>query len=67
MMGEFEPLPYFPWETRPPSLPIDIDEAAALHLAHGNVDAAASLLKVTRARLNKLVRAIPRLQRLCAR
>lgn len=61
---EFEPLPYYPWEERPPTLPIDAEEAAtAIHLGH-NLPAAALLLKVPEFRLQRLVRASPRLQRI---
>jgi hypothetical protein len=62
---EFVPLPYFPWLSRPETLPLDADEAAtALYLAKGNPAAAAALLKVSPARLNRVVRRSPRLQRL---
>jgi hypothetical protein len=63
--SEFLPLPYFPWLSRPETLPLDPDEAAtALYLAKGNPAAAAALLKVSPARLNRVVRRSPRLQRL---
>jgi hypothetical protein len=63
---EFAPLPYYPWEERPPTLPIDQDEAAtAIHLAH-TLPGAAALLKVPEFRLNRLVRHSPRLQRILA-
>jgi hypothetical protein len=62
--AEFLPLPFYPWELRPWNLPIDADEGAtALFLAHGSVARAASLLKVPIVRLNRLIRAHPRLQR----
>ena len=62
---EFLPLPFYGWLERPPDLPIDSDEAAtAIYLAHGDINAAAARLKVTAARLNRLVRRCPRLQRL---
>jgi hypothetical protein len=62
---EFLPLPYFPWLSRPETLPLDLDEAAtALYLAKGDPTAAAALLKVSPARLNRVVRRSPRLQRL---
>jgi hypothetical protein len=62
---EFVPLPYFPWDERPASLPLDIDEACtAIHLAHGDLVGAADLLKVPVIRLKRLVRAAPRLQRI---
>jgi hypothetical protein len=35
---EFEPLPYFPWDERPTSLPLTHDEAAtAIFLAKGDL------------------------------
>jgi hypothetical protein len=62
---EFEPLPYYPWEVRPSTLPIDADEAAtAIHLAHGDCLAAAALLKVPLHRLSRLVKQSPRLKRI---
>lgn len=61
--AEFAPLPYYPWDERPPSLPLDVDETAtAIHLAQ-NLPAAAQLLKVPLIRLTRLIRAHPRLQR----
>ena len=61
---EFTPLPYYPWDERPHTLPLDADECAtAIHLAHGDRDQAARLLKVPVIRLNRLVRNSPRLQR----
>jgi hypothetical protein len=63
--GEFAPLPYYPWGERPPTLAIDFDEAAtAIHLAHGELNKAASLLKAPLHRLTRLVRQSPRLQRI---
>jgi hypothetical protein len=62
---EFLPLPYFPWLSRPETLPLDVEEAAtAIYLAHGDIGAAAGLLKVTLAKLSRFVRRCPRLQRL---
>jgi hypothetical protein len=62
---EFIPLPFFPWEVRPVTLAIDDDEAAtAIHLAHGEIERAAGLLKVPLHRLTRLVRRSPRLQRI---
>ena len=64
---EFVQLPFFPWASRPESYPLDVEEiATALYLENGNVHAAAALLKVTPARLMKVVRRSPRLQRLRA-
>jgi hypothetical protein len=62
---EFVVLPYFPWESRPETLPLDVDECmTAVFLARGDIRAAASLLKVTPARLNRLIRRVPKLARL---
>ena len=62
---EFIPLPYYPWEERPHTLPLDPDECAtAIHLAHGSLDRAASLLKVEINALNRMVRKHPMLQRI---
>jgi hypothetical protein len=64
---EFLPLPYFGWLERPLSLPPDIEEAAtALFLKRGDLNAAAARLKVTPARLDRVVRRSPRLMRLKA-
>jgi hypothetical protein len=64
---EFLPLAWFPWAERPLSSPIDIEEAAtALFLKHGDIDAAAARLKVTPARLDRVVRRSRRLMRLKA-
>jgi hypothetical protein len=65
--AEFVPLAFFPWDSRPESLPVDIEEAAtAIFLAHGDIGAAAVLLKVSASKLNRIVRRCPRLQRLRA-
>jgi hypothetical protein len=61
---EFVPLPHYPWDERPPTLPVETDEAAtALHLAHGDLAEAAALLKIPILRLDRLVRQSPRLKR----
>ena len=63
----FVPLPFFGWPERPLSLPLDVEECAtALYLAPGDVGASAALLKVSPARLNRVVRTSPRLMRLKA-
>jgi hypothetical protein len=63
--GEYLPLPFYPWDERPPTLPIDADEAAtALYLAKGVLQQAAALLKVADMRLRRLVQQSPRLQRI---
>lgn len=62
---EFAPLPYYPWDERPPTLPLSTEEAAtAIHLAHGDIPLAASLLKTPHYRLARLIRASPRLTRI---
>jgi hypothetical protein len=62
---EFLPLPYFPWLSRPETLPLDVDEVAtALYLAKGDPAAAAALLKVSVPRINRVIRRIPKLVRL---
>jgi hypothetical protein len=63
--SEFLPLPYFPWLSRPETLPLDVDEVAtALYLAKGDPTAAAALLKVSVPRINRVIRRIPKLVRL---
>jgi hypothetical protein len=62
---EYLPLPYYSWDERPPTLPIDADEAAtALYLAKGVLQQAAALLKVSDVRLRRLIQHSPRLQRI---
>ena len=64
---EFLPLPYFGWLERPLSLPLDIEECAtAIYLENGDLDAAAARLKVSRARLDRVVCRSSRLMRLKA-
>jgi hypothetical protein len=63
--AEFAPLAFFPWDSRPETLLLDPDEVAtALFLAKGELTAAASLLKVDKVRLNKVIRRVPKLARL---
>jgi hypothetical protein len=65
---EFVPLPYFPYDHRPATSPLDPDEVAtALFLANGDLKKAAALLKVTAARLTRPIRNTPRLQQLIDR
>jgi hypothetical protein len=65
---EFLPLPYYPYDSRPESMPLSNDEAAtALYLAKGDLKAAAALLKVTVVQLKKPIRKDLRLQRLIER
>jgi len=61
---EFVPLPYYAWDERPASLPLDQEEAAtAIHLSQGHLPRAADLLKVPLVRLNRFIARSPRLQR----
>lgn len=67
LQEEFAPLPYYPWDERPPTLALDRDECAtAIHLAHGDLESAAALLKAPYHRLARLVRVSPHLQRIQA-
>jgi hypothetical protein len=60
---EFVPLPFYPFDERSPTYPLDYDEVAtALFLANGDLKTAADLLKVTTTRLKKPIRQTPRLQ-----
>ena len=62
--GEFVPLPFYPWNERPATLALDPDEVAtAIHIAKGDIPAAAALLKVPEFKLNRSLRHHPRLQR----
>ena len=62
---EFIPLPFYSWEERPESVPLDVDEVAtAVHLAMGDVPRAAELLKVAVYKVDRLLRHHPRLQRI---
>jgi hypothetical protein len=62
---EFVPLPWYNWDARPDTVPLDLDECAtALYLANGDIKAAAARLKITVAQLNRCIRKWPRLQRL---
>jgi hypothetical protein len=63
--AEFVPLPFYPWISRPETLPLDDDECAtAIFIAKGDISAAADRLKVTVALLNRSIRKSRRLQRL---
>ena len=56
---EFLPLPYFPYDRRPSTIPIDAEEAAtALYLAEGEIAVAAATLKVEPLRLMRTVRGV---------
>lgn len=64
---EFLPLPYYPYDKRPSTTSIDVEEAAtALYLAEGEISVAAATLKVEPLRLMRVIRRSPRLQRLHA-
>jgi hypothetical protein len=64
---EFAPLPFYPWDERPPTLPLDPDECAtAIHLAQGDLPNAAALLRTPLHKLNRQVAHHPRLQRVIA-
>ena len=62
---EFTPLPFYPWDTRPDTVPLDTDECAtALHLGQGSLIRAAQLLKTAPHRLARVMRAHPNLARI---
>lgn len=61
------PLPTAPWDERPDSVPLDVEEArTALWLASGNIGKAAARLKVPSNRLRKFVNASARLTEVVA-
>lgn len=54
------PLPTMPYDTRPDSLPLDIEECrTAIWRARGNITVAADILKITSHRLRGFVRKSP--------
>ena len=62
--GDLLPLPTQPWEERPDSIPLDIEECrTALWNARGNVSKAAIILRITPSRLRAYVNKSPRLIR----
>ena len=62
---EFIPLPFYPWDERPPALALDPDEVAtAIHIAKGDLPAASALLKTPQFKLERILRHHPRLQRI---
>jgi hypothetical protein len=66
--AEFVQLPYFPWDTRPSTVPLDPDECAtAIYLSDGKLDRAAELLKIDQRQLKKMIRCTPRLRHLLVR
>lgn len=63
--SEFLPLPFYPWDERPPHLVLELEECeTAIHLAQGHLPKAAELLKVPLYRLNRQIVRHPRLQRI---
>jgi len=61
-------LPYFPWESRPETLPLDADEiATSLFLADGHLGKAAERLKVDEKRIKRSIRGNRSLLRLIGR
>jgi hypothetical protein len=64
---EFEPLPYYSWDSRPASVPLTDDEAGtAIFLARGDLKQAARLLKVSVPQLARLVKRSYQLRRVQA-
>ena len=62
---EFIPLPFYGWAERPATLPLDPDECAtAIHIARGDIPAAAALLKIPQFKLEREVRRHPNLARI---
>ena len=65
--AEFIPLPFYPWDKRPPHLPVDVEEAAtALYLTQGLIGKAAERLKVEPLKLARIISRSARLTRLHA-
>jgi hypothetical protein len=65
---EFEPLPYFPFNQRPSTMPLTVDEVAtALFLDCGRIDLAAARLKVAPHQVKRLIQRVPQLQILLTR
>jgi hypothetical protein len=65
--SEFTPLPWYSWDARPDTVPLDDDECAtAIYLDNGDINKAAMRLRITRAKLNRAIRKSPQLQRLIA-
>lgn len=62
--SEFAPLPFYPWDSRPETIPLEVEECeTAIHLAEGHIPKAAALLKVPQYKLDRQIRRHPRLQR----
>ena len=65
--AEFAPLPYYPYEIRPPHVPIEVEEAAtAIYLSKGIISDAAQRLRVESLKLTRFIQRHPRLVRLHA-
>ena len=65
MDDEFLPLPYFPWEVRPSTMRLEVEECAtALYLSSGVISEAAGRLRVHPLRLVRAIRLSERLGRL---
>lgn len=63
---DLQPLSTQPWDQRPASLPLDIEECrTALWMAAGNVTEAAAILKISSSRLRNFIRCSPRLTEEC--
>lgn len=66
MPEDLTPLPTAPYDERPTSLPLVVEECrTALWMAEGNVTRAARILKTPPARLRKFIRGSERLQAEC--
>lgn len=63
--SEFIPLPFYPFDERPASMLLELEECeTAIHLAEGHIPKAAALLKVPQFKLDRMLRRHPRLQRI---
>ena len=59
-LREFRVLPFYAWLERPPSVDLDLEEVrTALAIGHGDVPAAAGLLRISIMRLNRFIRGSP--------
>ena len=62
---EFVPLPFYPWDERPPTLPLEHDETAtAIHLSTGNLAQAAAMLRVPIFKVARAIKKSPRLAKI---
>jgi hypothetical protein len=65
MDEEFLPLPYYTWDIRPSTMPLDVEECAtALYLSDGVLEDAARRLKIPALKLVRFIARHKRLQRL---